>query len=102
MLDASVLAQPASLVRESSALYGDMNEAVDADTFRSLWPRLAAFLATPRTEMEIAESFDLEADQTKEWLQRALDEGLVRKLSNPIRFERINSAGDSQGSLFES
>jgi predicted Rossmann fold nucleotide-binding protein DprA/Smf involved in DNA uptake len=100
MLHTSTSAQPASLVRESSA-YEDASESRNPDLFQSLWPRLAAFLATARTEAEVAQAFDVEPAQTKAWLQRAVDEGLVRKLSKPLRFERIDAPRDSQASLFE-
>ena len=62
---------------------------------------LAAFLASPRTEVEVAEAFHLEIAQTTAWLQRAVDDGLVRTSGNPPRYERIDAADDAQGSLFE-
>lgn len=100
MFDAPPFAQQAPLVGESSASYDEPGEPFDADLFRSVWPRLAAFLAAPRTEAEVAESLHMETAQTKAWLHRAVEEGLVRESGNPIRFERIDAGGDSQGSLF--
>ena len=72
-----------------------------ADLFASVWPRLAAFLVKPRTEEEVANAFDAQKSEAKAWLQRAVDDGLVRRLSNPTQFQRVHASGDSQGSLFE-
>jgi hypothetical protein len=113
ILDAPASPQQAALVRESGPSYAADRRArvsptVDAsenvqptDMFPSVWPRLAAFLRKPRTEAEVADAFDVENAQATAWLQRAADEGLVRQLTNPIRFERIDAADDSQASLFE-
>jgi hypothetical protein len=62
---------------------------------------LAAFLLEPRTETAVADAFHLQKAQAKAWLLRALDEGRVRQLSNPIRFEWIQTTADPQASLFE-
>lgn len=113
ILDAPALRPQASVVRESPSSYaadhrapasladGPSESAQVADLFPIVWPRLAGFLSEPRTETEVADAFHLQKAQTKAWLQRALDEGLVRKLSKPTRFERIHAADDSQASLFE-
>ena len=113
MVDAPALPHQAALVRESSAAYAEgqrapaspadaaSDDAQTADAFRSVWPRLAAFLASPRTEAEVAEAFHLEIAQTTAWLQRAVDDGLVRTSGKPPRFERIAAADDAQGFLFE-
>jgi predicted Rossmann fold nucleotide-binding protein DprA/Smf involved in DNA uptake len=113
LLDAPALQREASLVRESGASYDaeqrapapraeDASENVNAaDQFQSMWPRLAAFLQKPRTAEEVSEAFHLDKAQTQTWLQRAVDQGLVRKLSDPTRFERIRANEDSQASLFE-
>jgi len=113
ILDAPASPQQISLVREAGASYaaddrapaspaGEASENVEtADLFQSVWPRLAAFLLKPRTEAEVADAFQLPEAQAKAWLQRAVDQGLVRKLSRPTRFERIHAADDSQASLFE-
>lgn len=113
MVDAPALPHQAALVRESSASYAAgqrapaspadtaSDDAQTADAFRSVWPQLAAFLASPRTEVEVAEAFHLEIAQTTAWLQRAIDDRLVRTSGNPPRYERIDAADDAQGSLFE-
>jgi len=112
LLAAPTLHQEASLVREAGAAYAaaqpvagspkdDGSEHIDAaDPFPSVWPRLAAFLAQPRTEAEVSQALHLDQGQTQMWLQRAVALGLVRKLSNPIRFHRIDN-DESQASLFE-
>jgi len=102
IFDAPALPQ-ASLARESGPSYAAVEGEPDAsvDLFPSMWPRLAAFLVTPRTEAEVADAFHLQKAQAKVWLQRAVAQRLARKLSKPARFERINAADDSQASLFE-
>ena len=113
ILEASAVPEQIAFARESSASYAAGQRAPasraddgpdngqTADGFLSLWPRLGAFLASPRTELEVAEAFHLETTQTKAWLQRAVDEGLVRTSGQPPRFERIGAADNAQGSLFE-
>jgi len=113
LFDAPAVPQQALLVRESDASYaadqrapaavteGASENVQEADLFARVWPRLSAFLVKPRTEAEVAESFQVQAAQANVWLRRAVAEGLVRKLSNPTRFERIEAADDAQGSLFE-
>ena len=103
ILDAPARQLEASLVRESPPSYEeDQSHPVSpADLFPRMWPRLAAFLVTPRTEADVAEAFHLQNADAKEWLQRAVDQGLVRKLSNPTRFERLHASEDCQGSLFD-
>jgi DNA processing protein len=112
LVDAPALPPQAALVRESSGSYAaehrtpvspERAASVNvgaSDLFPLVWERLAAFLMTPRTEAEVATAFHLQKAQTKAWLRRAVDDGLVRKLSSPTRFERIHAADDSQGSLF--
>ena len=103
ILDAPALPHETSLARESPASYGE-EEGVPtspADLFASVWPRLAAFLVKPRTEEEVAYAFDAQESEAKAWLQRAVDEGLVRRLSNPTQFQRVHASEDSQGSLFD-
>jgi predicted Rossmann fold nucleotide-binding protein DprA/Smf involved in DNA uptake len=102
ILAAPALRPQSSLVRESAAPYSaDEGVQAAADLFPVVWPRLAAFLLEPRTETAVADAFQLQKAQAKAWLQRALDEGRVRKLSNPIRFEWIQTTADPQASLFE-
>lgn len=113
ILDPSALPQQASLVGEFGASYAAVRPAPDApahdgsedvqaaDMFPSVWPRLAAFLVEPRTEAEVADAFDLPEVQTTAWLQRAVDQGVVRKWGDPPRFERIAAAEGAQRSLFE-
>jgi DNA processing protein len=102
ILDTAVLRPQPTLVRESAAPYAaDEDMQTSGDLFPVLWPRLAEFLLEPRTEAEVADAFHLQKAQVQAWLQRALDEGRVRKLSDPIRFVRIQTTADPQASLFE-
>lgn len=84
--------------RAPDSFAGDAGQYVEA---ADAWPRLGAFLLTPRTEAEVADAFHLPKAQATALLQRAVGQGLVRKLTGPTRFERIQAAEDSQASLFE-
>ena len=67
--------------------------------FAAVWPYMRAVLGEPRTEAEVAEALELQKGQAKMWLQRAVKEGLARKLPKPVRFVRVEP--DSQTSLFD-
>jgi predicted Rossmann fold nucleotide-binding protein DprA/Smf involved in DNA uptake len=56
------------------------------DLFPVVWPHLAALLVTPHTEREVAEVFQLELKQARIWLQRATGQGLLQKLTKPVRY----------------
>jgi DNA processing protein len=78
--------------------------ASPCDLFPIVWPYIANSLSEPRTERDIAGHFSLEAKQVKAWLTRALKEGLVRKLTRPIRYELAipqQTTTKVQSSLFD-
>lgn len=98
--------QAASVVREVPLVDAPdahgANEVVGADLFPDVWPRLAAYLAEPRTEEEVARWFRLELIQAKAWLMRGVREGFVRELANPTRFQSVSVESRRQSSLFGS
>lgn len=51
---------------------------------------LVARLDVPKTEAEIAETLNISKPQAKEWLSRLVDEGVVEKLSRPVRYRSAN------------
>lgn len=56
------------------------------DLFGVVWPYLEQALATPRTDREIAELFQLELKQAQAWLRRATEQGVAQKLPRPVRY----------------
>jgi hypothetical protein len=56
------------------------------DLFPVVWPYLEQELQTERTDRELAERFGIELAQVRAWLQRAVERGMVRKLSKPVRY----------------
>ena len=54
-------------------------------------------ITTPKTDAEVATDLQIAKGQAKEWLQRLVDEGVLEKLSKPVRYRSVSS----QASLFE-
>lgn len=47
------------------------------DAFVIVWPLIQTVLKQPRSERDVAETLHLQLGQTRAWLQRAVEEGLV-------------------------
>lgn len=112
ILEAIASHSGAALVRESRAAFADDSAEADLnggpgespdrlDLFPFVWPRLHAYLSEPRTEAEIAQAFHLHEVQVRAWLERAREQGLIRRLDRPTRFERVPDVENSQASLFD-
>jgi predicted Rossmann fold nucleotide-binding protein DprA/Smf involved in DNA uptake len=56
------------------------------DLFPVVWPCIEKELATPKTEKELADCFNVEVKQMRTWLSAAVDKGDVQKLVKPIRY----------------
>jgi predicted Rossmann fold nucleotide-binding protein DprA/Smf involved in DNA uptake len=54
-------------------------------------------IITPKTDAEVASDLQIAKGQAKEWLQRLVDEGVLEKLSRPVRYR----SASSPASLFE-
>ncbi len=61
-------------------------------------PIVITEMESPVTDAELAEKFNVNKTQMRAWLQEAVDEGLVEKLSRPVRYQKMDQK--SQGSLF--
>ena len=48
-------------------------------------------MTTPKTEAEVATALKVSKGQAKEWLQRLVDEGVLEKLSRPVRYRSVSS-----------
>jgi DNA processing protein len=53
------------------------------DAFWVVWPLLDACLQVPRSERDVADKLHLQLVQTRTWLNRAVDEGLVKLTARP-------------------
>lgn len=95
---APLSSQAPSEIAEPNATMGT------CDLFAILWPYIASELSEPRTEREIASHFALEVKQVKAWLTRALGEGLLQKLTRPVRYRLVepqHTTPEMQASLFD-
>jgi predicted Rossmann fold nucleotide-binding protein DprA/Smf involved in DNA uptake len=54
--------------------------------FEAAWPILSTFLNEPRGEREVAERFELELTQARNWLKKAADEGRLEVQKRPKRY----------------
>jgi hypothetical protein len=86
--------EPPSMVREAAPAYPAVPSSSSApgqteDAFTLAWPRLAAFLSTPRTEDEVGETFALERARAQEWLERAVRDGLAERTDRPVRYKAL-------------
>jgi DNA processing protein len=52
-------------------------EQITQDAFVIVWPLIQTVLKKPRSERDVAEALHLQLGQTRAWLQRAVEEGLV-------------------------
>ncbi|MFH0726152.1 MAG: hypothetical protein V2B19_07360 [Pseudomonadota bacterium] len=50
-------------------------------------PELIGEMKTPRTEAEVAADLRISKSQAKEWLHRLVKEGVLEKLSRPVRYK---------------
>ena len=50
-------------------------------------------METPKTDAEVAEELNVSKSQAKEWLQRLVSEGVLQKLSKPVRYKAASSVG---------
>ncbi len=54
-------------------------------------------METPKTESEVAEELNVSKNQAKVWLQRLVSEGVLKKLSKPVRYQAVSSMGSLFG-----
>lgn len=59
--------------------------------------QLLARMTTPKTDAEVASDLEVSKSQAKKWLKRLVDEGVLIKLTRPVRYR----AASSQALLFE-
>lgn len=79
---------------EGTTRHGDPNNQ-QPDLFVVVWPYLEEALQTERTDRELADHFAIELAQVRAWLQRAIEDRMVRKLSKPVRYVVVTRAAQA-------
>ncbi|EFO79859.1 Rossmann fold nucleotide-binding protein involved in DNA uptake-like protein [Oscillochloris trichoides DG-6] len=62
----------------------------ESDLFLVIWPYLEEALQIERTDRELAAHFAIELTQVRAWLQRAIEDRMVKKLSKPVRYVAVH------------
>ncbi len=60
--------------------------------FASARELLLPYLDEPRTEADVAEDFDVRRLQARSWLKRLLADGVIERLSKPVRYRATGAA----------
>jgi predicted Rossmann fold nucleotide-binding protein DprA/Smf involved in DNA uptake len=64
-----------------------LKEASPAETlFTAVRESISRFLITPMKDVEVAATLDVSVAQTKKWLQRLVDEGVLEKQKKPVGY----------------
>lgn len=76
--------QPAGVAERASVPYANVDTR---DAFELIAESLRAFCTTPRPAKDVEQAFNIVPAQAKAWHIRATGEGLLHKLSRPVRYE---------------
>ncbi len=60
--------------------------------FASAKELLLPYLVEPRTEADVADGFDVGRRQARSWLKRLVADGVIEKLSRPVRYRATGAA----------
>jgi len=89
---------PSSLPNDGSLARQSLESAsTPADALFAKVRELLEKMATPKTETEVAADLQVSKSQAKNWLKRLVDEGVLEKLSKPVRYRSVSL----QASLFD-
>lgn len=76
-----------SLVREDDSVKEKQECETDSyDLYYIVWPYIEKVLIEPKTTLELCESFKINKSQMNEWIDRALKEKRIKKLTKPVRY----------------
>lgn len=56
------------------------------DIYPVIWPFIKGMLMEPKSPVELVEALNIRKVQLDDWLNRAINEGEIKKLSNPVRY----------------
>ena len=93
--------QEKSKTIQGSIAEGEPTEYLEInDLFEVVWPYIQNILLSVNesNSKKLANSLNVNEKQMRDWLERAIDEGRIEKLSRPVRYRLINSP---QPLLFE-
>ncbi|WP_374389452.1 DNA-processing protein DprA [Sandaracinobacter sp.] len=86
-------ARPDATAREASANTEDATSLAQASLespadaiFQAARSAIQAVLSEPKKEADVASALDVSAAQTKQWLGRMIEEGLIEKTKKPVRY----------------
>lgn len=89
--DSALIDQHAERVLPKAVVEPESTELTPIDFYRLFINELHRVAKAPITVDELNQSTRLHKSQLSEWLKRAEEEGLVTKLSRPIRYKFIRS-----------
>lgn len=90
----SLASPPVSGLVEQAAQTSPEPNAVPIEmSFYQFFLRKMACLKAAVTADELAEQWDVPKKQINDWLKQSVDEGRVRKLSKPVRYELMKDSG---------
>lgn len=71
---------------KSSVLSNDEVQHPQVDPYEYVAKAIPKLLSEPQNERAFAQSLNVVPRQAKAWLKRAVDEGIVRRLTKPVRY----------------
>jgi len=92
--DAEYKAAEVSNVKKTEELDVKAGEAPDetvADFYSLFVGELARLAVEPISAEELAEKLGLHKSQVADWLKRSLNDGCLKKLSSPVRYQYIKN-----------
>ena len=81
------------LVDQAAQTSPEPNAVAIEMSFYQFFLRKMACLKAAVTADELAERWDVPKKQINDWLKQSVDEGRVRKLSKPVRYELMKDSG---------
>lgn len=86
-------AVPTQSVRIGAQEEASRDRAQPVTVFEAILPVLLSALGQPQKADDLAEMLDVQKSQLDKWLKRAIEVGVVKKTTRPVRFVSIASAG---------
>ena len=73
-----------------------------ATIYQAVLPLILKVLDRPATAAELAKMLDVNKVQLNVWLKKAVEEGCLKKLNRPVRYEVVKSERAQQGAVLDS
>lgn len=90
---------PPSLLPDDESIGSELSDSAltPADELLAKVRELLKGMTTPKTEAQVAAELQVTKYQARRWLQRIVEEGVMERLPDPVRYRAVSS----QASLFE-